>query len=174
MANLTLTEIRSENAGDLGELQRVLEAAPDYLTRISGEPASASAAQETVDALPPGKVLTDKVVFGIRKEGAMIGCIDVIRGFPTPATAMLGLLLFAEGHQRSGYGRRAYALLEDVIRTWPEIDTVRIGLVGSNDHVIPFWERMGFQDTGVRRPYECGPVRSVHFAYEKKLADARE
>jgi hypothetical protein len=35
----------------------------------------------------------------------MIGCADVIRGYPTPDKAVIGLLLLAESWQQHGFGR---------------------------------------------------------------------
>src|SRR4051812_8831343 len=72
-------------------LQRVIEEAPAYAHRITGVPPGPADALSTYTALPTGKDYEDKFVFGIYVGGTMIGCADLIRGFPSANTAMLGL-----------------------------------------------------------------------------------
>ena len=87
-------------------LQRVLECAPGYAERVNGAPPGAADAQSMFTALPGEKTYEDKFVFGIFTGKEMVGCIDLIRGYPTANAATLGLLLVAEQHQGMGIGRR--------------------------------------------------------------------
>jgi hypothetical protein len=84
---------------EMTELQRVLEEAPSYSHRVTGLPPGPSDAQSTYSILPPGKTYEDKFVFGIWRAAAMIGVIDVVRGYPTENVAYLGLLLLSEKYQ---------------------------------------------------------------------------
>src|SRR5207245_10999469 len=111
----------------------------------------------------------DKFVFAIDRESEMVGCADLIRGYPDPATAMLGLLLVSERYRREGIGSRAYALLERYILDWRACRRVRIGVVRSNAEVIPFWTRLGFEPTGEVKPYRYGPVASEIVVFQKSL-----
>jgi GNAT superfamily N-acetyltransferase len=99
----------------------------------------------------------------------MIGCIDVIRGYPRPNTATIGLLLIAEGSQRKGIGSEAYRSIEAVIRSWRTCTTARIGVVATNSQVLPFWESLGFVSTGERKTYEYGPIHSQIIILSKEL-----
>ena len=111
----------------------------------------------------------DKFVFGIFLGNEMAGCADLIRGYPGPTTALLGLLLIAEPFQRRGIGRAAYAGLEDRIREWGSCDRVRIGVIQTNAGVMPFWQQLGFERTGQSRPYRYGSVTSECIYLEKPL-----
>jgi RimJ/RimL family protein N-acetyltransferase len=150
-------------------LQKVLEAAPQYSFNVSGAPQPPNAAEEVFSALPDNFASSNKFVFGIELNSSLIGCIDLLRGFPKPETAMIGLLLLREPHQRKGFGQRAYLQVEDKLRAWPEITKVRISVVESNGEVLGFWKKLGFAETGTRRPYESGNVSSQAIVLEKPL-----
>lgn len=160
--------------GEMRELQRVLEEAPIYAHRITGVPPGRADAQSTYTVLPEGKSYNDKFVFGIYRSGDVVGCADLIRGYPDPATALLGLLLLSEKHQRQGIGRRAYALIEEFIRNWRTCDRVRIGVVRTNEAAIPFWTRLGFEPTGEVKPYRYGAVVSETIVLERRLTDTEQ
>jgi GNAT superfamily N-acetyltransferase len=134
--------------GEMAELQRVLESAPAYTQRITGLPPVATEAQSMYSILPPGKSYDDKFVFGVDRCGRMVGCADVVRGYPDSQTAYVGLLLVAEPFQRQGVGRAAYRALESVIRSWQTCTRVRLAVVATNDAVLPFWAKLGFVPTG--------------------------
>lgn len=153
---------------EMRELQRVFEDAPAYAHRITGVSPGRADAQSTYTILPEGKSYDDKFVFGIYRAGEMVGCADLIRGYPNPETAVLGLLLVSEKHQRQGIGRRACALIEQFIRNWRTCDRVRIGVVRTNDAVLP--TRLGFEPTGEVKPYRYGSVVSETVVLEKRLA----
>ncbi len=154
---------------DAEALQRILEAAPTYSMRISGALPLSTDAEAVFVALPPGVEFANKFVFGIYLKDKLIGFIDLIRGYPDARVAMLGLLILSEKFQAQGLGRRAYRLIEDVVRGWDGMSTIRIGVVESNAQVRSFWERCGFVSTGVSKPYENGNIRSQTIVLEKSL-----
>ena len=147
--------------GEMAELQSVLEAAPDYFARVTGSPPGRAEAQSTFTALPPHKTYEDKFVWGLYADEAMIGCADVIRGYPTPEKAIIGLLLIGEPWQRRGLGRAFAALIEQTIGAWPEVVTLRIGVVASNPGAVAFWRKLGYRETGEIKPAGDGIVREV-------------
>lgn len=149
-------------------LQNVLEQAPIYHVRISGKPASSLAAQETLHALPEGMSYDDKYVLGIYWNDLLIGCADILRGYPNQSTAMIGLLLLSESYQGKGLGKMAYQQIEDFIFTWQEITTLRISIMKSNDSVTSFWSKMGFQDSGIRKKIESNGILDESMIFEKK------
>jgi len=155
---------------EMAELQRVLEQAPQYAERITGAPPGHADAQSTYSALPEGKDYDDKFVLGIYAGSTMVGCADLIRGYPDAATAMLGLLVIAEPWQRRGLGSAAYREIEGFIRAWGSCSRVRLGVVGTNRQVLPFWRRQGFAETGETRPYRYGPIVSEILLMDKRLA----
>lgn len=167
--NLTLLRLDRQNPAHVRELQRVFEAAPTYHLNTGGIPAASTEAAESLAALPPGHGYETKFIYGILAGERYLGCADVIRGFPEPSRAMLGLLLLREDAQGKGNGRQAYAAVENAIRAWPEIRAIRIGVVEANGGVLGFWRAMGFVDTGARKPYAQNEVRSEVILLEKSL-----
>jgi hypothetical protein len=69
---------------EMAELQRVLEGAPNYAERVTGLPPGAAEAQSTFTIVPEGIGYSDKFVWGVMVDDGMVGCIDVIRGWPSP------------------------------------------------------------------------------------------
>ncbi len=154
---------------DMAALQRVLEGAPRYAELVTGAPPGPADAQSTFTILPDGKTYDDKFVLGIFDDGAMVGCVDVIRGWPGPDTAHIGLLLVAESHQRRGIGRAAWAEVEAMVRRWPTCTRLRLGVLRSNPDAARFWVREGFVATGETKPHRYGAVVSTIVLYEKAL-----
>jgi protein tyrosine phosphatase (PTP) superfamily phosphohydrolase (DUF442 family)/RimJ/RimL family protein N-acetyltransferase len=132
-------------------LQRVLEGAPDYFHRLTGRGPSPEAAADLLAALPSGKTSDDKYVFGVYLSRELIGCIDLIRRYPTEACAFVGLLFVGESWQRRGFGRAAYDELEAFARGWPECRFLRLAVAETNPPALHFWERLGFRTIAARR-----------------------
>ncbi|MDR7458453.1 MAG: GNAT family N-acetyltransferase [Armatimonadota bacterium] len=154
---------------EMAELQRVIEEAPTYAQLVTGVPPGPADAQSTFTILPEGKTYEDKFVFGIYRGSEMVGCADLIRGYPDAATAYLGLLLVSEKHQDQGIGRLAFHLLEESVRGWRTCDRIRTAVVWTNDRVIPFLKGLGFEPTGEIKPYRYGSVASESILFEKSL-----
>jgi RimJ/RimL family protein N-acetyltransferase len=169
---LQLLLLSRANQAHVRRLQTVLEAAPGYHINTGGSPAGSSEAESTLSALPPDFPREKKFTFSIEREGVSIGCVDLLRGYPGVHQAMLGLLILREDAQGQGAGRMAFQAVEAYVRTWPEITSLRIGVVEANAGVLTFWRKMGFMDTGLRRPYENGAIVSVNIVLEKALAGA--
>lgn len=160
--------LQGESA-EMAELQRVFEASPQYFERVTGVPPGPAEAQSTYSVLPEDKSYDDKFVFGIYVDERMIGCADVIRGYPDPATGFIGLLLVAEPFQRRGFGTIAYQQVEQEIARW-NCSRARLALVEVNDRVRTFWLKLGFRPTGEKKPYRYGSVVSESIFFEKPLA----
>jgi len=122
---------------EMAGLQCVFEAAPDYFALVNGAPPGRAEAQSTFTALPPNKTYEDKFVWGLYAGEAMIGCADVIRGYPVREKAVIGLLLLAQPWQRRGLGRAFAQLVEQAI-----------GVVAVNEGALAFWRKLGYRETG--------------------------
>lgn len=151
----------------MSALQCVLEAAPAYFRIVSGAPPGPAEAQSLFTALPQGKGYADKFVLGLYSGAAMIGCADVIRGYPTPEKAVIGLLLLAEPWQRRGLGRAFAMLVEQAIAGWSAIRFLRIGVALGNPVALRFWQRIGYVQTGEVKP--AGPTGVMVAVLEKPL-----
>jgi GNAT superfamily N-acetyltransferase len=150
-ALLALRLLTGESA-EMAALQCVLEAAPAYYRIITGAPPRGALAQSVFTALPPDKGYDDKYVWGLYAGDAMIGCADVIRGYPTREKAVIGLLLLAEPWQRRGLGRAFAMLVEQAVAAWPEITTLRLGVVRLHTGALTFWRKLGYRETGDIKP----------------------
>jgi GNAT superfamily N-acetyltransferase len=137
---------------EMAALQRVLEAAPRYFERVTGAPPGPAEAQSMFSALPPDKTYEDKRVWGLYAGDEMIGCADVIRGYPARDKAVIGLLLVAEPWQRRGIGTAFERLVTGALAEWPEIATSRIAVIASNRGALAFWRAIGYRETGETRP----------------------
>jgi RimJ/RimL family protein N-acetyltransferase len=167
-SDLVTLRLLGGEPSEMAKLQHVLESAPKFAVLVTGVPLGPDA-QSQYSILPDGKTREDKFAFGIFLGNEMVGYAEIIRGYPGPTTAMLGLLLIAEPFQRRGIGCAAYVELEDRIRAWSTCDRVRIGVVETNAAVMPFWQRLGFERTGQSRPYRHGSVASECIYFEKPL-----
>ncbi len=134
---------------EMAALARLLDNAPAYAEHANGHPPGAAGAQSLFSTVPPGVTHDNKYLYGFMVDGpAMVGCVDIIRGWPEPATVLIALLLLDAAHQDQGLDESAYHAVEEKVRRWPEIDTIRVGAVRSTDAALPFWLRMGFARTG--------------------------
>lgn len=154
----------------MAELQRVLEAAPGYAKVVTGADIAPSDAQSIYTTLPEGKAYEDKFVFGVFRGPTMVGCVDLIRGYPDVQTAYLGLILIDERYQGRGVGKAVYRLIEAQVRAWPECHWLRLGVVRSNIAVLPFWQRLGFVETGELKPYRFRNMVSEVLVLAKPLS----
>lgn len=154
---------------ELIDLQTILESAPEFAHRTTGALPGASDAQSTFTMLPPNKTYADKFVFNLYRKESPVGCIDLIRGYPESSTAWIGLLLIDERLHGQGLGRLGYRKIERQIRSWPEVKSIGISVVATNDMAIPFWQKMGFSLTGERKPYKHGTVESEIILLRKVL-----
>jgi hypothetical protein len=84
----------------------------------------------------------------------LIGCADLIRGWPSPSTVLTRLWKL-----RCGTGRK---LIRCGWRWWTNAD------------VVPFWRKMGFSETGETKPYTYDKLVSESIILTKSLgASAR-
>ncbi len=154
--------------GEIAEVQRVLEEAPTYCINVSGKPASPGNGRELFAAIAPGKEFQDNFVFGIYLNNHMIGCIDLCRGFPNASTVTLGLLLLSENYQRKGLGTKVYNKLEEIVKNWKNIKKIIIGVLVSNEEVLPFWKKLGYKEVR-RKPYTHGDIETEIITLEKPI-----
>jgi GNAT superfamily N-acetyltransferase len=157
---------------DIAAVQSVLAAAPGYFRATTGRPPGDDEAQRLFAELPPGRSDADKRVWGLVADGATIGCADVVRGWNAPDKAIIGLLLLAEPWQGRGLGRAFAARVEEAIAAWPEVGTIRLGVVAGHDRALRFWRRCGYRETGEVKP-ATPPLVAAVVVLEKPLQRSR-
>jgi GNAT superfamily N-acetyltransferase len=152
--------VRPIDATEAPQVQALHERAADYVHRIWGQAPDPATGVEFFERLPPGRDRAHKHTFGIFEGDAMVGCIDLVRGWPDAVTAVIGLLLLEPAARGRGVGRLAFEAIEAQARAWPEITQLRAVVVESNDVARPFWEHLGFRANGQTRPHQAGTVTS--------------
>ena len=139
------SELRRLQPSDAPALQRLLELAPAYQAAVSDEPLSPDAAEEELVACPPGLPLSAKHLIGRWEEGELTAVIDLLRGYPDPTTAYLGLLLVGELWQGAGRGQALYRHACALARSWGAT-RLRLSVIASNEPALSFWQRRGFTE----------------------------
>lgn len=123
----------------------------------------------------PGEVealLADEAVtiLTAHEGAALIGCVAVtIKG---AALAYLGMLCVAPDLQSAGLGRRLLDAAEDHARS-QGIAAMEMTVIDSRDALIAWYERRGYDRTGVTRPFPVPRDPPVTFVVlEKPLGAA--
>lgn len=151
--------LRPLDAHDLPALQDLLEADPGYAQRVTGAGPRPDEAAELLISRPADLPVERKVVLGAFDDAEVLAAvIDVLRGWPDPSSAHIGLLQVHSSRKRQGVGRRAHDLMLDWIGAgWPGITQLRAAIVATNAaDAAPFWAAQGYQPTGVPQPYAAG------------------
>lgn len=162
--------ILTGEAEEMRALQQVIEDAPRYAHLMPGVPAGPADAQSLYTILPEGKSYDDKFVLGIYSGASMVGCADLIRGYPDLSTAYVGLLLIAEQHEGKGIGSAAFRELERLALSWRTCSCLRLGIARTNERAFRFWSKFGFAPTGEVKPYRYGAVVSETVLFAKALS----
>ncbi len=158
------------NATDIERLQKLFELAPRYAEVTTGGSISATAAKEALEALPPGKLQKDKFVFGaVTDDNILMGCADLIRGYPAPSVAYVGLLPINEQWENREFGAEILRQIEAIAVGWAVCTKLSLAVVQTNERALRFWSRQGFQATGEVKPYAAGAVVSQVVLFERKL-----
>lgn len=159
----------SENKNDVDAVQKVLESVPNYFERVAGHPPREDEALSLFQSCPADLPKENKYVYGIYVEDTLIGCMDLLKSYPTNEVVNLALLIVPEKYQGKGVGKKAYFSLESIIRAWGDIKKIRVGMVWTNGIVVPFWKKLGFVETGDKIPYQYGDIDTDLLIFEKNI-----
>jgi len=136
--------VRIVDIDDAERLQPLYDRCSDFALLVDGEPFSATMAKEGSRAIPEGKSLKDKILFGIsRQSGEMVGLLDVVRDYPDEGTWWIGLLLLVPEVRGKGIGGKIVQGFADYIKT-QRGKAIMLGVVELNQPAFEFWQRMGF------------------------------
>jgi len=155
-------------AQDYARVRAVLMAAPAYSLLATGRLPDETDVRALVEDLPSGCTFDDKFVFGISHEGKLVGVLDLVLGYPAPATAFLGLLILDEAHRGQGLGAGAARAAVEFAREHA-MERVRLAVIEANAPALGFWQKVGFSATGEHTPYEAGSVVSSLILMERAV-----
>jgi uncharacterized protein len=142
-------------------LQRLMEADSAYSERVTGAPPASTEARDLLTGRPPELPSERKCVLGAFQGETLIAVVDLLRGWPEPSTAHIGLFQVHVAHHGTGLGRRVHTQLLRWLRQWTETTSVRAAVVATNaEQAEPFWAAMGYTSTE-SRPYVHGPLETT-------------
>jgi ribosomal protein S18 acetylase RimI-like enzyme len=131
------------------ELQELYDGCHAYFELVTGAPPGPDEAGALLKTVPRGKSADDKFVIGFfDAPGHLVGVLDVIRDYPRAGEWYMGLLLFGPSSRGRGLGERVYRRLEEWVRAEGG-RALHLIVQQSNPGALRFWERMGFEVTGM-------------------------
>ncbi|MFJ5273385.1 GNAT family N-acetyltransferase [Streptomyces sp. NPDC088358] len=89
----------------------LFDAAEDWFTATTGQPAAPGDIQSLYYALPEGAAFEDKALLVIEADRHVVGLIDAVLHHPTVSTCSLGMFLVHPAHRRCGLGRQVASAL---------------------------------------------------------------
>jgi RimJ/RimL family protein N-acetyltransferase len=135
---------RRLSINDAPVLQRLYERCSDYHELEEGVATVPHAGERMLRALPEGKDLEDKFVFGVfTPQQDIVGMIDLIRDHPTQGEWWIGLLMFDPAVRGAGLGE---AFLTEMVN-WVAAQNgtaMYIAVLEQNPKAQRFWGRQGF------------------------------
>jgi GNAT superfamily N-acetyltransferase len=141
---------------DAALLQRLFEQCLDFNLLVEGRAPASNAAEEEFSEVPPGKSLADKFLFGlVNRQNDLVGCLDVLRGYPDAPTWWIGLLLLAPEVRAHGLGPQVLQGLAQMARA-SGAQAFMLGVVEENQRAYQFWARMGFELVRTTEPRQFG------------------
>ena len=109
--------------------------------------------RDDMNALPPGKTMTDKYYVGYYDEDRLMAVMDQIIGFPNKMTAFIGFFMIEADAQKNGLGSTLITELCNAM-SGIGIKEVRLGWVKGNPQAEHFWKKNGFAETGATNETE--------------------
>ena len=162
--------LRAVEPDEVDAVQELLESNPGYFARVTGHPPAPADALSLLVGRPEHLGADDKLVYGMWSGPLLVAVADVLRHWPDPSTAPLGLLLVRGDRRATGIGSRTLALLDREAATWPGVTQWRAAIVATNDVVTGFWTRQGFSATGETRPYRYDQLETEVTIYTRPVA----
>lgn len=90
-------------------LQRLYEQCTQFAYLTDGYPPPPSAARDEFFAIPEGKTLQDKFIFGLFDvSNALLGMLEAIRHYPNDESWWVGLMMLAPQQRGKGLGSEFY------------------------------------------------------------------
>jgi RimJ/RimL family protein N-acetyltransferase len=96
---------------------------------------------------------SSRVWFGIvlQENDQLIGEAGLLRMFPAWRTTDLSIIIAEKTAWGKGYGNEAMELLLDYAFGFLNFHRVSIGVVGTNERALHFYDRIGFKREGIQR-----------------------
>jgi RimJ/RimL family protein N-acetyltransferase len=135
---------------DLDTVLRLFRSTPNYFAAIGygRDPYSKLQLQRDFE---DAHTSDGRVMYAITRcdDGTLVGVADVRLETTMSDTATIALLLIGGPYQQQGYGSEAAALLEQALWADPDVDFIMAGVAESSTLGQQFWQRRGYQPSGM-------------------------
>jgi ribosomal protein S18 acetylase RimI-like enzyme len=139
----TVIERNPLTAADRGRLELLCKTCTDFFELVEGQPGGMETAAEILGPLPAKVTSGEKSIFGLEREGELIGVVELLAGFPSPNEWYVGLLVLRPDARALGAGAVIWKDLRNDMKT-RNATTVRLIVQKQNPGARRFWERQGF------------------------------
>lgn len=146
---LEVREMNGDSQKDIDDLFRLYEGTPGYFQIVKGRNPEIRDAVEALTAVPPGCGFK-KMFAGYYLANELVGCSDIVFGYPDRFAAYLGLLLFREDMQSHGYGSFAHRKLCEAAVS-KGYQRMRLSIIETNARAAQFWANKGYREIATRR-----------------------
>jgi len=155
--------VKRLNPSDTKLLQRFYEQCTDYALLSDGHPPVACAAADEFLALPNGKNLEDKFIFGLfNSHNFLIGVLETIRHYPDEKSWWIGLMMLVPEQRAKGNGSQFYKAYEKWL-SQQKAQFVFLAVLEENQLGFAFWQKLGFEVLRIAPPQQFG--NKVHRRY---------
>jgi ribosomal protein S18 acetylase RimI-like enzyme len=152
-------------------LQGLFEKCQDYTLLVEGQAVSPTAALDEFQAVPPGKPLSDKFIFGLcGEQGEIVGVLEGICRYPDSTTWWIGLLMLAPEVRGRGVGRQLLQGFSEHVFSNGGKD-IMLGVVEDNERACRFWQQMGFTVVRKTEPRQFGKKMQTIYVMRRAAND---
>lgn len=137
---------RRLESSDLSEMMAICSENTYYYNALGTLPTE-EGMLESLEALPPGTVTSQKHFYGFFYNGELRAIVDIITGWPEKKTGYIGLMMLAVKLQGRGLGALLFSVIRDALKD-AGYERIRLGCLEDNKRAYSFWIKCGFIPTG--------------------------
>lgn len=135
---------------DLAAVEALYAQAAAFWVMTDRKPPDRQKAMDFFHDTPPGCDPAASSRLGLFEQGELVGVAELSFGFPEPDSAYLGLMVFAPAKRGRGLGAALLSHVEGLARA-KGCPQIFLAVLEENRAGRAFWERQGFQPTGLFR-----------------------
>lgn len=152
MDNMILDELRAQLAQyhiepitpeTFDSVYTVYDTNQAYNIAVDGEPTTPEKSRADMTNLPPGHTLEQKLYASVWQGEQPVAIIDLIEDLPSKGIMWLSMLTVHGDCHGKGIG---HGIAQGILRAASRLGytAVRLGVMQSNQGVLPFWMKQGF------------------------------
>lgn len=153
---------------DTDAVTRLYQEAADYVLLETGAAPAKILTIEFFYGTPKDVAETDLLRLGLFQNDHLAGIAQLVFGFPDPADAYIGLMLFAPQYRNQGLGPAFLDHLTALARA-RNAPRLLLAVLDQNPSGRAFWERMGFHHTETFPPRRFDSVPHIRHRMERPL-----